>query len=248
MTTPVAAVRCAGLTDKGRVRDSNEDAWMADLDKGLFIVADGIGGQVAGETASKAVVTVLPGMIETRFSGERKRPRAVRYWLKRDVAALSANLREMGRRTGLVDLGSTLVMAWAHGGSFYVANMGDSRAYLCRNGTLLQITRDHNVLALMLEKKMISPEEAVGHPSHNILTRSLGMEGGIYPDVYPVQLRKGDRLLLCTDGLSEMVPDSRIAQILSGDQPPEVLCGNLIEAANEAGGKDNITAVCVDFE
>ena len=96
MTTPVAAVRCAGLTDKGRVRDSNEDAWMADLDKGLFIVADGIGGQVAGETASKAVVTVLPGMIETRFSGERKRPRAVRYWLKRVVAALCANLREMG--------------------------------------------------------------------------------------------------------------------------------------------------------
>ena len=238
----------ASVTDVGRVRDHNEDAFFVDAERGLFIVSDGMGGQNAGELASRMVVSVLPQMIEgrlRRLSGSRTR--AIRYWLRREIVNLSQQLRTASAgEVGFKGMGATLVLALFGPERVHIAHMGDSRAYLFRERRLTQLTQDHSVVGILLRNGEITPEEAKSHPAGGQLSRYVGMAGEVYPDILSVPLQKGDRLLLCTDGLTGMVPHVEIAALLRERADPQQTCQTLVDAANRAGGKDNVTVVVVN--
>lgn len=243
----------AGVANNiGKVRTLNEDAYFIGEKEGLFIVSDGMGGLKAGDVAANVVVTILPRMIEERLKKLTKRkskasPRAIRYWLRHDMLKLSRRLHAgSADEVSLKGMGATVVLSLISDGRVYVANMGDSRCYLMRETKLVQLTADHSVAGYLVRNGDIDSAEARIHPSRNILTRFIGMEDSVYPDVNKFVSKKGDRLLLCTDGLTGMLSDVQISTILNMNTNPQDAARCLVDAANEAGGRDNITALVVD--
>ena len=233
----------------GRVRKENQDTFIGLPEIGLFLVSDGMGGMQGGKLASEIVVTVFPKMVKARLKRlKAPRSRAIRYWLKYDILKLSRQLRSKSvEDPGLKGMGATLVLALFHGERVHIAHMGDSRAYLLRENKLAQLTNDHSVVGILLRKGEITAEEGKEHPAKGNLTRYLGMEGEVYPDVRTLPLKKNDRFLLCTDGLTGMISDADIESILKDNLDPQEACQSLVNAANNAGGKDNITVVVVDW-
>ncbi len=238
-------VQYVGLTDLGRVRQTNEDNWIANSDQGLFIVADGMGGQFAGALASKAVVETLPGLIMQHFEKMENLPkgRANRRMAKA-IATLSTQIRKQTQcEPGLEGMGSTVVCALVRSNQVIIAHMGDSRAYRLRAGRLKQLTKDHSLVQLLVSSGDITPEEAATHPARGRLTRNIGMDGEPLPQTRLLKLKSEDLVLLCTDGLTGMLSDQQIQSILNESAPLESQCGRLVDAANQAGGKDNITVL-----
>ena len=242
------SVQAVCFSDVGRIRQNNQDSCLVALEQNLFIVSDGMGGHQAGEVASKAVVTVLPRMIEQRLAGmSSSETSQIEDVLREVILELSQRLRaESAGRVGLKGMGATVALAWLRGPLAHLAHMGDSRVYLFRQGHLIRLTEDHSIVALLLKHGDIAPEEARKHPAQGKLSRYVGMEGEVYPDVQTVSLQSGDRLLLCSDGLTNMVSDAQIAKLLQSHSEPELACRALVDTANAAGGKDNITVVVVD--
>jgi len=243
-------VRAKGVTHVGRVRQNNEDSLLVDEKRGLFIVSDGMGGHQAGEVASNAVVTVLPPMIEQLAARvETPSKEAFEQVLRDAILELSQRLRDESRgQAGLQGMGATVVVVWLQGQRAHMASMGDSRIYLFREKQLTQLTQDHSIIALLLRHKEITEEEAKQHPARGRLSRYVGMEGDTFADLHSISLRPDDRLLLCSDGLTGMVTNSEIAHVLAHCPDPGAACNELVNMANEAGGKDNITALVINFE
>jgi protein phosphatase len=240
-------ISCAGLSDVGRVRSENEDHWFADPDQGLYLVADGIGGSAAGGLASQIVAEVLPGLLRRRLRAMQvSADPGADEQVSAALVELSERLREESQRAlGLKGMGSTVVLALVRDSQAVVANMGDSRAYLLRGGRLDRLTKDHTIAQLLVDRGQISPEEAASHATDDRLTRFVGMGTEPIPQTESIELIPGDHLLLCSDGLTGMLSDRQILEILSEQAAPEEACRRLIAAANAAGGKDNITAVIV---
>lgn len=242
-------VQAAGTSHVGLVRQSNEDNYLIDLDQGLFIVSDGMGGHQAGEIASKSVVTILPQLIERKQAGIRApQNRDLELVLREAILELSQHIWVESRdRSDLRGMGATVALVWlsAEQRAAHLANMGDSRIYLFRQDQLKQLSEDHSVVAQLLKHKVITQEEAQRHPARGRLSRFVGMEGEIYPDVQTVNLQAGDHFLLCTDGLTGMVLDERVTQLLQANTDPQATCQALVAEANKAGGVDNVTAVVV---
>ncbi len=243
-------VRYVGLTDPGRVRKTNEDNWTADTEQGLFIVADGMGGEFAGALASEAVVETLPGLVwqylgkmeSLSTSGASRR-------LANAITTLSTQLRNQTQKEpGLAGMGSTVVCVLVWGDQILLAHMGDSRAYRFRAGRLLQLTTDHTLTQLLFDSGHIKPENSSTHPACGQLTRSVGMEGEPLPQTRILKLKAGDLLLLCTDGLTGMLSDAQIGSILKKPESLKARCRDLIAAANCSGGKDNVTVLALAFE
>jgi protein phosphatase len=236
------------LSDPGRVRSGNEDAYALLPDKSLFVVSDGMGGHQAGAKASEIVVKVLPPMLEQRLARAPAKPAEVHNALRDVIVELSRQLREQSAgQPGLAGMGATVVLAYFWEDQVFISNMGDSRAYLCRNRRLKPLTEDHSVVAILLRKGEITEEQARDHPARHQISRYIGMEGEVYPDVCAVKLSANDRFLLCTDGLTGMVPDATIARLLEECADPGLACRSLVAAANAAGGRDHITALVVDW-
>ena len=238
----------AGVTDRGMVRQENQDAYYIDLEKGLFIVADGMGGHAAGATASKRVVERLPEFVVNEIGRYTKDGRAIadhEIGLALRKAAIKLNTlvhlegKEDVEKRGM---GATVVLAALFGKWVYLMHLGDSRAYLWRNGFFQQLTEDHTVGQMLLQLEQITADEMESKPVLQRLARCVGMEGEAKPEVQKLVIQRGDRILLCSDGLTRMVPDKRLAEILGGADEPEVVCKQFVSAANAAGGKDNITA------
>ncbi|MDI6843262.1 MAG: Stp1/IreP family PP2C-type Ser/Thr phosphatase [Anaerosomatales bacterium] len=227
----------AGASDTGLVRPSNEDAYL--MEPPLFAVADGLGGHQAGEVASTVAM-------ETLFAHAPKRAEA--KGLARAVRAANAAVIEAAEQgRGREGMGTTLTAAMVEGTRIAVAHVGDSRAYLLSRGELAQLTQDHSLVADMVRSGTLSPEAARQHPNRSVITRALGSDPNMVADAFEVQAAPGDRLLLCTDGLTGMVEDSAIAEVLKTAPSPKAAVARLIAAANEAGGHDNITVVVVDL-
>lgn len=240
-------VTSAGLTDQGRVRPENQDRWFADDRRGLFIVADGIGGGLAGEIAAQIVVDALPTLLEGGLEGvtSLEEPQAIPSVLA-VLEHLSSRIRAETRgHAGLQGMGATVVMAVVRGTHALIAHLGDSRAYLCRNGRLARLTHDHSLIQLLLDRGEITPEQATEHPARGQVTRFVGMPEASLPEARLVPLKRGDRLLLCTDGLTGMVNDAQVLSILDATPQASETCRQLISAANDAGGTDNVTALIV---
>jgi protein phosphatase len=239
----------AAVSEVGRVRQNNQDGYLISMDEKLFIVSDGMGGHNAGELASNAVVTILPRMIKQRImSLGELHDQIIEEILRKEIQELSHLIREQSiGQPGLQGMGATVALVWIHDGQAYLAHVGDSRIYLFRRNELLQLTEDHSVIALLLKYGEIKPEDVKGHPARGRLSRFIGMEGEVLPDIKTIQLERGDRLLLCTDGLTEMVTDLQIMQSLQSSSGPESICRNLVNAALASGGVDNVTALVVNW-
>jgi len=232
----------AGLTDKGCGREENEDAFLVDMQRGLFAVADGVGGHEGGYVAAQTVVQQLPPYVDRHLADRR---RAVKKGLRNAVLDLSAAIRKSGRQTGkLRGMGSTLAGLLVRQRHAYVVSMGDSRVYRWRNG-LTCLTEDHSVTGLLLREGEISVRSAVGHPARGQLTRYVGMEHEVYPDTFCLRIAAGDCFLLCTDGVWNVLPDGEIGTILSEEREPEAACARMIRSAKARDVQDNVTCVIV---
>jgi protein phosphatase len=237
----------AGRSDVGKVRPGNEDALFADVERGVFIVADGMGGHVAGEVASKIVTeTVGPGVgeaIEDGLSGTELEVRILDLIEEANRAILKRADSEPEKR----GMGTTLtLLVLVPGSSYLIDQVGDSRGYLLRDGVLSQVTRDHTVVQQQVDRGALTPEQARDHPLSHILTRALGTEADVEADSYGDTVQPGDTFLLCSDGLSGMLGDDAIQAILTmPSEDPQEVADALVDAANDAGGLDNITAVVV---
>jgi protein phosphatase len=225
----------ASGTDIGHVREGNEDSYL--VQDPLFAVADGMGGHRGGEVASKLALETIEALF-TRREGT-----LVQQVEEANHAVFEKSLLDRS----VAGMGTTLTAAMLEGARIRLAHVGDSRAYLLREGQLRQLTEDHTLVHRMVTEGELTPEEAEVHPHRSILTRALGTEPEVQVDEDAIGVQPGDRLLLCTDGLTGMVPDRAIAQILADEADPKDAVDRLIRDANRAGGIDNITAVVVDI-
>jgi protein phosphatase len=230
--------RAGAATDVGRVRDHNEDGYLVDDTLGLVAVADGMGGHRAGEVASAAALDALRIAFGAGASIDGAVAAANEIVYEQSLA--DRNLRGMG----------TTLTAGALGidGTLLLGHVGDSRAYLVRDGTIERITTDHSLVEELIRAGELTEEEAERDPRRSQITRALGLEPGVDVDLESVELRAGDRLILCSDGLTTMITESDIVSVVDGEHDPEAAATQLVEAANEAGGADNITAVVIDIE
>jgi serine/threonine protein phosphatase PrpC len=243
----VTTLHCAGLSDRGRVRERNQDRWSADVNLGLFIVSDGMGGRSAGEVAAEIVVTTLPTLISTHFGAtpDLAMPDAPQR-LSRALAELNADLVEGSQHTPqLAGMGATTVVALVRHNTALIAHLGDSRAYLWREHRLRRLTRDHSLAQALLDAGEIGEHDVADHPARHQLIRHMGMHGEVLPEARRITLCPADRLLLCSDGLTSMLDDARLQTILNHYPDPDYACRALIKAANGAGGTDNITALVI---
>jgi protein phosphatase len=239
----------AALSDLGRVRAVNEDRWFADAARQLYLLADGMGGRMSGELAARIVVETLPAKLRPTLdrAGEFGEQIVVEKILQ-IVARLSRQMRtESQNQPGLDGMGSTLVLAWIHRSRALIAHLGDSRAFLLREGCLERLTRDHTLVQLLVADGKLDADATAGHPAAGQLTRYVGMPGDALPDSRLLDFFPGDRLLLCSDGLTGMIADGELRRLLSAPTP-ELACQRLIAAANAAGGRDNVTAVVVESQ
>jgi len=234
----VKAMRVGGASDVGRVRKVNEDAFW--FDDRLLIVADGMGGHVAGEVAAAVALETVKEAIGSLHL-EAGAP--VEEHVRHAVSAANRRVFEKARQEGLDGMGTTLTIAVVVDRVAYLGHVGDSRAYHIQNERLVQITEDHSVVAELVKAGGISAAEAHTHPYRNLLTRALGTTPDVEADLYRVSLNPGEGLLLCTDGLTAVLTDEEIYRVLEQCRDPDAGARRLIELANARGGPDNITAV-----
>jgi serine/threonine protein phosphatase PrpC len=227
-------VEQAGRTDVGRQRSANEDSLV--VDPPVFAVADGMGGAKAGEVASAVAVEAVEAATESGEPTEAQLANIVRDANRRiyDLAVADESRRGMG---------TTLTLAKVHGDEVSLAHVGDSRAYRMRGGELEQLTRDHSLVAELERSGQITPEAAEHHPQRSIITRALGPEPDVEVDTYTLAGREGDLFLICSDGLTSMISDDEVGSILRSAGSLDEAADELVRAANQSGGKDNITVI-----
>jgi PPM family protein phosphatase len=235
-------LRAGASTDVGLVRQRNEDAYVAKYP--LFAVADGLGGHLGGEVASRVAVDTLIQAAKAEGPDDGI-PDRLRTAILRANAAVGERASQDPRLTGM---GTTITAAVAGRDRIFLGHVGDSRAYLLRDGELRALTEDHSLVQRMVREGRLTPEQAEIHPQRSVLTRALGIDEDLEVDQATVEVTGGDRLLLCSDGLTTMVADEDIQKILAGYDHPQAASQALIEAANAAGGQDNITTVVLDVQ
>ncbi len=227
-------VEQVGVTDVGRQRSANEDSLV--IAPPFFAVADGMGGAKAGEVASAAAIEVFEGEAESSEAAESQLARIVREANRRIHALAVSDESFRG-------MGTTLTAAKITGDQVSLAHVGDSRAYLLRNGELEQLTRDHSLVAELERSGQITPEAAENHPQRSIITRALGPEPDVEVDTYTIAGRDGDLFMICSDGLTSMISDEEVSSILRSAAGLDDAAEALVRAANQSGGRDNITVV-----
>ena len=227
-------------TDVGRARSGNEDSYFCG--RTVFAVADGLGGHQGGEVASAAAVEPLAALDGREFAEPGEAAEALTAAIREGNAAI---LERAAGDPGLWGMGTTVTAAALAGDHhLQLAHVGDSRAYLLRDGSLDQLTTDHTIVGELVRRGRLTPQQAAIHPERSILTRAVGLDPRVPVDTPdPLELHDGDQVLLCSDGLTEAVDDDRIAELLSTGTDGEAACRSLIDAANAAGGPDNITVV-----
>lgn len=271
-----AQVDVAGLSHQGMVRPNNEDHFLVVrigrfleslytnlppdqipsrfLDDGYgMVVADGVGGHAAGEMASRLAITTLVRLVLTtpdwimRADNPATADDIMQRASKRFEKVQDVLSEEASFDPGLSDFATTLTLAMSFGRDLFIANIGDSRAYLLRGGKLKQLTRDHTYATEMMEAGILTHAEAATHQLRHALTRCLGTDRKATPDVQKFTLQDGDRLLLCSDGLNEMLTSESITTILDNPITAETKCSRLIAEALKAGGKDNVTVIVAQY-
>jgi protein phosphatase len=246
----------AGKTDVGCVRKHNEDNLLLDTELGLLVVADGLGGHAAGEIASKIVVDRVAHFIAQTVEKDRTWPLEYDVNLNYDGNRLKVALllsdqaiaEDIKSNPERETMGSTVVACLVHGRRVTMAHVGDSRAYLVNPDRIAQITRDHSWVAEQVAHGILTPSEARVHPFRNVITQALGNGGDLDVAIQELELDKMDRLLLCSDGLSGMVSDQDIWNIVNESPSLEDAVSQLVTRAKENGGEDNVTVILAALE
>jgi PPM family protein phosphatase len=273
---PTLTVKAFGITDRGKVRPTNEDQFLiAELTKAmrvwqtslpepklqvseehahLFLVADGMGGHRAGERASALAVVAIEQFTLNTFkwffgSNNTEAQKVLAQFQSAFSQADASILKEAAEHPELSGMGTTVTMAFHVGSQLCVVHVGDSRAYLYRDRALHQLTQDHTLMADMVRSGALRPDQVAGHGLRHVITNVVGgQELGVDVEARAFELQAGDRLLLCSDGLTEMVTNEAIAATLNAEPVPEVAAKKLLAQANDGGARDNITLVIVQFD
>jgi protein phosphatase len=236
------AITFAGRTDVGVVRSGNEDSFLMLPERGLFIVADGMGGHAAGEVASEMAVRIVArelGDPTSRTDGELAE--GIRLAIQKANAAIFERTLTEHDKRGMGTTATALIVA---GSRYLIGQVGDSRAYLLRERRLL----DHSYVQEQVDAGYLTPEQARTHPYSNVITRCVGANSDVMPDIYVGALRPGDKYLLASDGLTGMLEDTDLQTALQADGQPQDLVDALIAEANRRGGLDNVTAILIRID
>lgn len=234
-------------TDKGIVRDKNQDAYYVSFEEiyPLFIIADGMGGHKAGETASEMAIEIInKNFKQSLLSSEEEIKKRIRNSIYDANEKIYKKAMKYEKFSGM---GTTVTMAYIMNDKIFVGHVGDSRAYILRNNKFFQITEDHSLVEELIKNGSISKEEARCHPQRNIITRAVGTSLEIMADIIVEPKYKDDILLLCTDGLTNMLDDEEIKEFLLRNDNMQKTCEDLVEFSNHKGGFDNITVLAVKF-
>ena len=248
MAPAVDHYSAAAVSDRGRKRTSNEDAFGYSVEHGVYVVCDGMGGAAAGEIASSLAVGEVMRLLSSRAEDGTQ---AATLPAMAEQAVCAANEAVFSRAQSddkLSGMGTTLVVLVTEESRVWVLNVGDSRCYRLRNQCLEQLTMDHSLVEELVRLGRMTPDEALNSPLRNVITRALGTQSSTTPDVYEVEAEPGDLYLICSDGLPREISDETIKSILTMDLSLEELCSNLVNAATKAGGNDNITCLLVRAE
>ncbi|HEX4561988.1 MAG TPA: Stp1/IreP family PP2C-type Ser/Thr phosphatase [Gemmatimonadales bacterium] len=239
-------ITCAGRTDVGIIRSGNEDNFLMVPDKGIFIVADGMGGHAAGEVASEMAVRVIAREIGSLqgLSDEQVAERMRLSIRAANGAIFERTLTEHDKR----GMGTTVTSLTLFANRFLIGQVGDSRAYLLRVAKLTQVTKDHSYVQEQVDAGYLTPEQARTHPYSNVITRCVGANADVMPDIYVGTVRQNDLFLLASDGLTGMLEDPQLAEIMKSGGEPQEQVDKLIDEANRHGGLDNITAIMVRID
>jgi protein phosphatase len=241
LATAVVHYTAAALSDRGRKRPSNEDAFGYSIEHGIYFVCDGMGGAAAGEIASSLAIEEMLRVLTGREPGSPLPDTA-------EIAVTAANeaiYTRAQRNYKLSGMGTTLVGLLVEHRHAWVLNIGDSRCYRLRQGRLQQISLDHSLVEEQVRMGRMTSTEALRSPLRNVITRALGTQCRVTPDIFDLETEPGDLFLLCSDGLTRELSDSLIESLLSADLPLDEHCARLVDAANKAGGHDNITCLLV---
>ena len=244
MGTALVHFTAAALSDLGRKRASNEDAFGYSVEHGVYVVCDGMGGAAAGEIASSLAVDEVMKLLTSR-NGDNPLPADAEQAV---AAANQAIFARAERSNKLSGMGTTLVALLASERHAWIVNVGDSRGYLLRDGRLQQVTVDHSLVEEQVRLGRLDPEEALRSPLRNVITRALGTQNSVTPDIFALDTQPGDLFLLCSDGLTRELSDAFIESLLREAAPLQDLCSRLVAAANQAGGHDNITCLLVHVD
>jgi protein phosphatase len=234
-------------SDKGIRRGNNEDACFVIPSSDVYIVADGVGGASSGEIASRTAVSRIADYVDKHpLNGLKDEEAVIAYFLE-CLKGVNAEIYESAQKfKENAGMATTVVIAYVPGDVAYVVNVGDSRGYVCRNGEMTQITEDHTYVNTLVKRGIITPEEAKNHKEKNKITRALGGEATIEPDFFKIEIKQGDVILLCSDGLYGEVDDASMAKVLSDKgSSMSAACAKLVTIANRHGGRDNITVVAL---
>lgn len=258
------SIAFSGVTDVGLVREGNEDSLLAHASAGLYVVADGMGGHNCGEVASQFAVEAMMAFYDSEDITQRVKdahkqavkqlPKNSRdpsfHALRLRKAVESANIsvyRLSQQHEALRDMGTTVVAAAFSGSRLYVANVGDSRVYRMRRGDLVQLTEDHSLVNEYLKMNMLRPEDVESFPYKNVIVRAVGLHERVTVDVTWTTVKPGDQILLCSDGLTDLIKDPEITDILKNAETGDEATATLVERAKDAGGHDNITALLLEL-
>ena len=232
--------------NKGLVREKNEDACFVIPSHDVYIVADGVGGNNSGEVASRTAVSEIANYVTSNDLRECREPDDIFGFFASAIDSANGKIYRLGlENEDNRGMATTVVTAYIYKSVAYIANLGDSRAYLFRDGVLRKITVDHTYVNELVQQGVITEDEAENHKQKNVITKALGAEAYIDPDFYKIDIHKNDIIMLCSDGLYGEVSEEEIVNSMNRDINMNDLCCELVDKALEAGGRDNITVVCL---
>jgi PPM family protein phosphatase len=231
-------------TDIGKVRNNNEDYILVDEDSRIFIIADGMGGTIGGEVASKTAVTIIYKLLKDRLTETEIIDQEE---INDYINQTNRIVYEKGVNESLTGMGTTLIAGYLTEDILRLVHTGDSRVYMIRNKNIIQLTQDHSVVEELVKKKLITREEAREHHLRHMITKVIGSRENIVPDFLDVDLKKGDLILMCTDGLSEMLNDEQILSVVLKNKTANQKCDDLVATSNKEGGLDNISVILIQL-
>jgi len=236
-------------SDKGLKRKNNEDASFVIPEENIFIIADGVGGHNSGEIASRTTVSKIVEYIRNNALSKDLDATGIKNYFAKCIEKVNKSVYDLSMlQPENMGMATTVTIAYVDESNAYITNVGDSRAYLYSKGALTQITEDHTYVNALIRKGIITKEEAQFHEKKNIITKAIGGEALASPDFFFVSIAPGDVLILCTDGLHGEIGDDVISKIVAAGASMTETCTNLVNKANQCGGRDNITVICLKIK
>ncbi|MBS4539740.1 Stp1/IreP family PP2C-type Ser/Thr phosphatase [Clostridium sp. D2Q-11] len=244
-------MNCGSCSHVGKVRDTNQDSYYINHydELPIFAVADGMGGHNGGEIASEITIEIIKTNADIYLNKLLEEKLSIESFIKKSLTLSNEEIfKAANENKSYKGMGTTVTMGCIYKNKLYIGHIGDSRAYIARDNMITRLTKDHSLVAELVRNGTITEEEAINHPQKNIITRALGTNNDIEIDIYTYDLQKNDIILLCTDGLTNMVSEREIIELINTTEDIQVICDALINKANDNGGYDNSTVIIIKVD